>query len=355
MPTNCWQLKKCKDMRILVTGAAGFMGSHLVDALLDLKKYDIYAVDDLSGGYRSNINRKSKFSKLDLRDRSKTEKYIESVKPDILFHLAADATEGRSQFTPLSASERNYMSYMYTLVPAIRYGLKRVVLASSMSVYGAQKPPFSEDMPRIPEDIYGISKSSMEQSTEVLSKVYKFEYVIVRPHNVYGPKQNLSDPYRNVIGIFINCILNNKNYYIYGDGTQKRAFTYIDDFTPYILKCAFQKNVVSQIINIGPSEEYTINELSDIVLGTFFPNGEPSKKLMPCYVDSRPQEVKYAYCTSDKAKKLLGYKTTVSLKEGVRKMIDWAKKLGPQEFNYLNEGLELENENVPLTWKKKLI
>lgn len=342
-------------MRILVAGAAGFMGSHLVDALVELGKHDVYGVDDLSGGYKININPKSKFTKLDLRDRKTTEEYIDVVKPELLYHLAADATEGRSHFTPISASERNWMAYIYTLVPCIKNGAKRVVLTSSMSVYGAQKPPFSERMPRAPEDVYGITKAAMEETTEVLSKVHKLEYVIIRPHNVYGPKQNLSDPYRNVIGIFINCLLNNKNFYIYGDGEQKRAFTYIDDFTPYMVKTGFSVSVNKKIINIGPSKEYTINHVADVVLRNFFPNGKIPKHLKPKYLPERPQEVKDAYCTNEKAEKLLGYKTTISLEKGVKRMISWAKKLGPQKFNYLEDGLELETDDVPETWKRKLI
>ncbi len=272
-----------------------------------------------------------------------------------MYHLAADATEGRSQFTPLSAVERNILAYMYTLVPSIRNGLKKVVLASSMSVYGAQKPPFSEKLPRKPEDIYGITKTAMEESTEVLAKVHKFKHVIIRPHNVYGPKQNLSDPYRNVIGIFTNCILNNRNFYIYGDGEQKRAFTYIDDFTPYILKTGFLDKANGKIINIGPSKEYTINFLAKVVLKTFFPDGKIPSHLTPKYLSERPQEVKEAYCTNDEAKRLLNYKTKVSLGNGVGKMIKWAKSLGPQKFSYLENGLEIETKDVPLTWREKLI
>lgn len=342
-------------MRILVTGAAGFMGSHLVDSLIAMGGHDVYGVDDLSGGYTRNVNPKSKFTQLDLRDKDKTETYIAGVKPKLLYHLAADATEGRSQFTPISATERNYLAYLYTLIPCIRQGLKKVVLTSSMSVYGAQKTPFTESMRRIPEDIYAIAKTAMEEATEILSKVHGFTYVIVRPHNVYGPKQNLADPYRNVIGIFINCLLNNKNFYIYGDGEQKRAFTYIDDFNPYFVETGFLDSVNGEIINIGPKEEYTINQLSQVVLQTFFPDGNVPEQLKPKYLALRPQEVKEAYCTHDKAVKLLGYKTSVTLGEGVAKMVAWAKTMGPQQFQYLTNGLELETQDTPAIWSKKLI
>ncbi len=342
-------------MRVLITGAAGFMGSHLVDFLTKNKEHEIFAVDDLSGGYLNNVSPKANFTKLDLREREKVEKYISQVKPELLYYLAADASEGRSQFTPINSTERNYLAYMYTIVPAIRYGLKKVVLTSSMSVYGAQKPPFSEDMPKKPEDIYGIAKSAMEDATEVLAKVHSFDYVIVRPHNVYGPKQNLADPYRNVIAIFINCILSNKRFYIYGEGNQKRAFTYIEDFTPYFAKSGFSNRCNGEVINIGPKEDHTINELADIVLNVFFPDGNVSKHLKPQYFPLRPQEVMEAYCTNDKATKLLGYKTTVDLEEGVVKMIKWAKEKGPQNFKYLEDGVELATKDLPQTWSKKLI
>lgn len=342
-------------MRILVTGAAGFMGSHLVDSLVTNTAHEVFGVDDLSGGYLRNVHPKSHFTKLDLRNKKNVESYIAHIQPELLYYLAADATEGRSQFTPISATERNYVAYLYTLVPAIKNGLKKVVLTSSMSVYGNQQTPFSEEMPTKPEDIYAIAKTAMEQSTAILSKVYGFDYVIIRPHNVYGPKQNLSDPYRNVIGIFINCILQKKHFFIYGDGRQKRAFTYIDDFTPYCLASGLRSNVNGEIINIGPRQEHTINEVSSIVLHTFFGSKNIPKNLMPVYLDPRPQEVKEAFCTSTKAEKLLGYTTSMNLEEGVARMVKWAKSIGPQEFTYLSEGLELETSKTPKTWSQRLM
>lgn len=340
-------------MKILVTGAAGFMGSHLVDALV-AKGHDVYGVDDLSGGYKENINPKSKFVKLDLRNRKKTGETVANIKPELVYHLAADATEGRSQFTPINCTERNYFAYLNLLVPCINNGMKKIVLTSSMSVYGSQKPPFDEEMQRKPDDIYGISKAAMEQATEILSEVHGFRYVIIRPHNVYGPRQNMSDPYRNVIAIFINCLLNNKNYYIYGKGNQKRAFSYIDDFTPYIMKAGFSSKANGLIFNIGPTQEYTIKQLSDMVLKQFFPDGKVPQHLVPKNLPIRPKEVVDAWCTVKRAEGLLGYTTTVKLEEGVKRMIEWAKKQGPKKFKYL-DNLELDNKDTPVVWKKKLI
>ena len=340
-------------MKILVTGAAGFMGCDLVDKLVDLD-HEVHGVDDLSGGYMENVNSKSIFRQLDLRRRKDTEEYINQIKPELIFHLAADASEGRSQFTPINSTQRNYVAYLNVLIPAIKNGMKKMVLTSSMSVYGAQKSPFSEDMEMKPDDIYAIGKTAMEKSTNILSRVFHFDYVIIRPHNVYGPRQNLSDPYRNVIAIFINCLLNNKNFYIYGDGKQKRAFSYIDDFTPYIIKAAFDNKVNGETFNIGPTEDCTINQVAEVVLKEFFEGKKIPENLKPQHLPDRPLEVKEAWCTVDKAKKMLGYKTTVSLEEGIKKMIEWAKKKGPQPFHYLDE-LELSNEDTPSTWVKKLI
>jgi UDP-glucose 4-epimerase len=338
--------------RILVTGAAGFMGSHLVDHLV-AEGHEVYGTDDMSGGFWRNIHPDSHFARLDLRETEATRDYVRGVRPQVLYHLAADATEGRSQFTPIECTQRNYLAYLNTLVPAIECGLERVVVTSSIAVYGAQEPPFSEEMEPRPEDIYGISKAAMEKATEILAHVHGFEYVVVRPHNVYGPRQNIADPYRNVIGIFINRLLQGKHYYIYGDGEQTRAFTYVDDFTPYMALTGFKPECAGEVVNLGPRKEYTINAMSDMLLDLFYEGREP--EIEPVYVPSRPQEVREAYCTADKAERLLGYRMSVDLEEGLRRMLAWAQELGPQESRYLDDGMELTTGEVPATWRDRLI
>lgn len=344
---------KLKKPKILVTGSAGFMGSHLYDQLFSIG-HNVYGVDDLSGGFMRNVSQKKYFTKLDLRNRQKTAQYVAKLKPEIIFHLAADATEGRSQFTPFSAMDRNIVAYKNLLVPAIKHGLKKMILTSSMSVYGAQQVPFDEKMEPQPEDIYGISKAAMEKTTKVMSKVFGFKYVIIRPHNCFGTRQNLSDPYRNVIGIFINCLMRGKNFYIYGDGEQKRAFSFVDDVVPAVVKSAFEPGCEGKIINIGSDEPVTLNYLSQVVLEEFFEGKKFPAKFKPKYFSDRPQEVKYAYCSHIQARKLLGFKAKTKLRDGVKLMIKWAKSRGPQPFVYLTS-LELDHPTTPKTWKLKLI
>ena len=342
-----------KKIKILVTGSAGFIGSHIYDQLFAMG-HEVYGVDDLSGGFMRNVSQPKLFTKLDLRDRLKTAAYINKLKPEMIFHLAADATEGRSQFTPFSAVDRNLSAYMNLLVPAIKNGLKKMILTSSMSVYGAQQTPFKENMIPQPEDIYGISKAAMEASTKVMSQVYGFSHVIIRPHNVYGPRQNLSDPYRNVVGIFINRLLHGKNFYIYGDGEQKRAFSHITDVAPAMVKAAFENKCEGRVLNIGSETPVTLNELAQAILKEFFNNKNISPKFLPKKLPSRPQEVKSAFCDHEVAGKLINFSDKVSLQEGVKDMIAWARSLGAQPFIYL-ESMDLDHSTTPKTWKSKLI
>jgi UDP-glucose 4-epimerase len=330
-------------MKILVTGNAGFMGSHLAEALVK-QGHEVWGMDDLSGGFKRNVHNDGQQFYKDISDKDVYD-MVSSLKPDVLYHLAADATEGRSQFTPISATRRNLMGYMNVLTGAIDGGVKKVILTSSMSVYGDQTPPFSEDMERKPADVYAVNKTAMERATEILSSVHEFDYTIIRPHNVFGERQNIRDPYRNVVGIFMNRIMRGLPPIIYGDGKQTRAFTHIDNFTPYIIQCMTNENTNGEIINIGPIEEYTINHLAETVLESF------GSDLKPIHYPDRPLEVKHAYCTADKAERLLGYKTTTSFETGIKRMAEWAKELGPQELIY--QDLEIVNDKTPKTWSER--
>jgi UDP-glucose 4-epimerase len=193
-------------------------------------------------------------------------------------------------------------------------------------------------------DIYGINKAAMEQTTEMLSKVHDFKYTIIRPHNVMGPRQSLRDPYRNVIGIFMNRIMRREPLYIYGSGEQQRAFSYIDDSLPCYVKCIDKAD--GEIINIGGIRPVTINKLADLVLAAM---GESPTLYPREHLQDRHGEVKVAWCTYQKSEKLLGYRENVGMQEGINIMAQWALKQGAQEWG--SEKLSLWNEKAPAIWK----
>jgi UDP-glucose 4-epimerase len=333
--------------RILITGCAGFIGSHLAENLAS-DGYKVWGIDNLSLGKLENIPSNITFIKCDLTNPKTTKAAIEKIKPTLIYHLAAWAHEGLSQFMPRLICENNFNAFLNLIVPAVKNGMKRIVVVSSFSVYGKQKAPFDETMDTKPEDVYAIAKSAMEKTTEVLSDIHGFDYTIIRPHNVYGPKQNLSDPYRNVVGIFINRLMKGLPPIIYGDGKQTRSLTYIDDLTPYLAKSGLTNKTKGEIINIGPYNPVSITKLATIVLKTLNSN------LKPIYFPKRPRDVKNAYCQNLKAERLLGYQTKTNLENGIRKTVEWAKKIGPVKFKYLDE-LELTGNKLPKTWAKRLI
>lgn len=330
-----------KKTKVLVTGGAGFIGSHLVDMLVQ-KGHQVSVIDDLSGGKKENINPKAKFYLCDLRETKKTDNIIKKIKPEIVFHLAANAAENKAQFSPIDITSRNWNTFINTLVSSLNAGMKRIVITSSIAVYGALQTPFKEtDKPK-PEDLYGISKLAIEEALKVLSKVHKFEYVITRSHNVYGPGQNMTDPYRNVVTIFMNALLKGEPYYIYGNGEQKRCFSYIDDVVDAIFAAGFG-DFHGMTFNIGADKDYSLNELSDTVqqvTNVFIP---------PIYIDERPQEVKVAVADHSLAKKYLKYQDKTSLKDGIKLTWEYVKNLGPQKYHFSK--VELDSPLLPKNWK----
>ncbi len=329
-------------MKVLVTGVAGFMGGHVADGLLSAG-HEVVGIDDLSGGLVENVPDGVTFYQLDLREDGKTETVVQEHTPDVLCHLAANPREGASQFQPRDVCGRNLMGYANVLVPAIRSGVKKVVLYSSMAVYGDQEAPFDESMPRRPVDVYGVNKTAMEEMTEILADVHEFMYTIIRPHNVFGERQSLRDPFRNVVAIFMNRIMRGEAIYVYGDGEQKRAFSYIDDSLPAFLRAAeLSPELDGQIVNVGGKEPVTVNELLRMVLAEFDADVEV------VHLPDRPREVKNAYCTWQKSEELLGYEERFGLEEGIRRMAEWARATGPQPWR--DERLELPSEKAPRIW-----
>jgi UDP-glucose 4-epimerase len=330
-------------MRILITGAAGFIGGHLADYLI-AEGREAAGIDDMSGGFWRNVNPAMDFHAVDLRDRSATAAVVEKTRPEVLCHLAANAREGASQFQPLDVTDRNLLAYLNVLVPCIKRGIKKVALFSSMSVYGEQEPPFDEALPRCPTDIYAVNKTAMEETTEILSDVHGFQYTIIRPHNVFGERQCIRDKYRNVIGIFMNAIMRGETPFIYGDGEQERAFSYIHDSLPSFARAAeLRPELHGEVINVGGMRPTTINRLAELVCQHFA--GAPE----PTHIEERPREVKRAWSTWEKSVRLLGYEEKIGGEEGIRRMAVWAKKLGPQEW--VTDSLELVNEKTPRPWR----
>jgi UDP-glucose 4-epimerase len=334
-------------MNILVTGCAGFMGSWLVDELLS-KGHDVIGIDDLSGGSLRNLEeankkRRFKFIQGDLRDHRLCNTLCKDV--EVIFHLAAYAAEGQSFFSPIQINDINIKPMNNLLVAAINNNVKRFIFTSSMAVYGNQIPPFKETNPRDPVDPYGAGKAYCENMLEIFHEIYGLEYVIIRPHNVFGERQNTADPYRNVIGIWMNMMLRNVRPIIYGDGLQTRAFSYIRNVTPALANSLDCES--GSIINLGGEDEKNINDIFLLTKVAMQYEGEP------LYMTDRPGEVKHAYCTNDKARELLKYRDTYSMEAGLMKMAEWVKKLGPQKPTYR---LPLEiTKNAPMSWRERLI
>jgi UDP-glucose 4-epimerase len=311
------------------------------------KNFIVHGCDNLVGGNLENIDKnKINFFRADCENLNEMTRIIRNV--DVVVHAAAYPHEGLSSFSPYLICKSNYIGAVSVFTAAIQNNVKRVVFCSSMARYGDVKPPFYEDQKVNPVDPYGVSKLAAENTLKILSKTHNLDFNIAIPHNIIGPKQKYTDPFRNVVSIMINLILQKRRPIIYGDGEQTRNFSDIDDCIYCLDKLTTNKNISSEIFNIGPDEEsITINQLYKMLCNKLKFN-EPAQ-----YIDDRPNEVRHAICSSNKARKLLGYKTSVSLSESVDKVIDYIKKKGPNKFHY-NLELEINNKFTPKTWKKKI-
>jgi UDP-glucose 4-epimerase len=333
-------------MHIFITGVAGFLGSNLADYYLK-KGFNVSGCDNLVGGDLDNVHPDVNFYQGDCEDLDfmtrATKKNV-----DALCHAAAYAHEGLSSVSPTLIASNNVTGSVSVFTASIRNKIKRIVYCSSMARYGNIKIPFKEDDILNPVDPYGVSKVAAENILKILCDTHGLEYNIAVPHNIIGPKQKYDDPYRNVVSIMVNLMLQKRSPIIYGDGEQKRCFSDIDDCIFCLDKLLTDPNIKSQTVNIGPDEEFiSINELFKKVSNKLQFNEEA------LYFPDRPNEVKHATCSSDKARKLFNYKTTVTLEKSIDKVISFIKEKGPKKFKY-NYMLEIENENTPKTWKEKI-
>ena len=333
-------------MKILITGVAGFLGSHLA-LKLSLLGHKIVGVDNMIGGYEDNIPKNITFHNSDCCDYKKMNSLMKGI--DVVYHCAATAHEGLSVFSPYEIGKNNFLASVSIFSAAITNKVKRIIFCSSMARYGSQKTPFTENMPPKPVDPYGISKVAAEDVLKNLCELNNIEWVIAVPHNIIGPKQKYDDPYRNVVSLMINRMLQKKAPIIYGDCEQKRCFSYIDDCLTCLLPMLDQRNLNKEVINIGPDEEFvTINKVSEIC------SNITGSNLSPIFKKDRPREVKHAICSSDKARKLLNYKTTTDLYTGIKKTFEYIKNRGVKPFNY-HINIEIKNELTPETLLKKEI
>jgi UDP-glucose 4-epimerase len=332
---------------VLITGVAGFMGSHLADAFIS-KGYRVRGIDNLIGGYKDNIPVGVEFYEMDLSNLDEIKPIFENI--DLVVHTACTAYEGLSVFSPSLVVKNTSQITTTALSASIAAGVSKFVHFSSMARYGTQeKIPFTEDMVPKPQDPYGIAKLSAELLVSNISNTHGMDYVILVPHNIIGPRQKYDDPFRNVASIMINRMLSGKQPIIYGDGLQVRCFSFIKDVVdPCIVACE-SESVNGKIINIGPDEDHiTINDLANLIAKKLnFP-------LEPIYMPGRPQEVFHATCSADLARKALNYKTSTSLEDGISELIEWISNKGPKPFVY-HLPLEFITAQTPRTWTEQLI
>jgi UDP-glucose 4-epimerase len=335
-------------MKIFITGVAGFLGSNLADYYIK-KNYKVFGCDNLVGGELSNLNKKIVFYRANCENFASMLKIIKNV--DVVCHAAAYAHEGLSVFSPSLITKNIIAGSSSVFSAAIQNRVKRIVFCSSMARYGNIKPPFKEsDMPK-PVDPYGVAKLAAEEILKILCNIHNVEYNIAVPHNIIGPKQNFKDPFRNVLGIMTNRMLQNKSPIIYGDGTQTRSFSDIDDCISCLDQLIVNKKIKSKVVNIGPDEEInliSINELFRKISNILKFNKEP------IYYPDRPAEIKNSHCSADLARKILNYKTKYTLDESIERAVDYIKEKGAKPFAY-NYKVEIKNKNTPITWKKKII
>jgi UDP-glucose 4-epimerase len=327
----------------LVTGGAGFIGSHVADELLAMG-HEVVVLDDLSGGFRENVSSAATFVRGSVTDHALVDSLFHAHRFDYVFHLAAYAAEGLSHFIRRFNYTNNVLGSVTLINAAVNSGtVKRFVFTSSIAVYGPGQLPMTEELTPTPVDPYGIAKLAVEQDLRSANELFGLEYVIFRPHNVYGERQNIGDRYRNVIGIFMNQVMRGEPLTIFGDGEQTRAFTHVADVAPAIARSVERDGACNQVFNIGADQPYSVNALAASVGRVM------GAKPVVRHLEQR-HEVVHAYSDHAKARGVFGdLYHHVTLDDGLRRMAAWAKAHGARETPRF-AAIEVER-NLPPSWQ----
>jgi UDP-glucose 4-epimerase len=327
---------------VLVTGGAGFIGSHVAAVLLE-RGHKVTVLDDLSGGFAENVPGGATFVGGSVTDPTLVDRVIGDGRFDYVYHLAAYAAEGLSHFIRRFNYTNNIVGSVNLINASVNSGVKGFVFASSIAVYGASPVvPMTEETPPAPEDPYGIAKYAVERDLAASKAMFGLDYMIFRPHNVYGPRQNIGDRYRNVVGIFMNQILQERPMTIFGDGTQTRAFSYIDDVAPVMAAAIDTPRAWNETFNVGADSPCTLNDLARRVAAAM--GVEPRVEHLPAR-----HEVHDAHSSHEKIQHIFGRREATSLDAGLRAMADWVRQQGARSSGRFSS-IEV-SKNLPPSWQ----
>lgn len=324
----------------LVTGGAGFIGAHVARELLKLN-HEVVVLDDLSGGFEDNVPDGARFVRGDIADPAAVDALFREHRFDYVYHLAAYAAEGLSHFIRRFNYTNNLIGTVNLINASVQRDVRRFVFTSSIAVYGAGQPPMTEDSAPRPEDPYGIAKYAAERDLRAAHDMFGLEYTVFRPHNVYGEFQNIGDKYRNVIGIFMNKLMQGEPMTVFGDGEQTRAFSYVGDMAPILARSAETEGARNEVFNIGADTPYTVNQLAEVVARAM------GKEPEIVHLEAR-NEVVHAYSSHEKVRRVFGDVKTTPLEEGIRRMAEWAMETGARKSRDF-ENIEVM-KNFPKGW-----
>ncbi len=320
------------------------MGAHVARELVE-RGDEVVALDDLSGGFAENVPEGARFVEASVTDGEEMERLFEQERFERVYHLAAYAAEGLSHFIKRFNYTNNVIGSVNLINASVNHGVECFVFTSSIAVYGSEQTPMTEDMLPQPEDSYGIAKRAVELELAASKEMFDLDYVVFRPHNVYGELQNIGDRYRNVLGIFINQIMRGEPLSIFGDGTQTRAFSYISDVARPIATAPDVDGARGEIFNVGADQPVSVNDLADVIRREM---GAPDHQVI--HHEAR-KEVLHAFSDHSKLHRVFGTGgETVGLEEGVARMCEWAREHGPRTTPPFT-GIEVE-KNLPPSWRR---